>query len=272
MAIEIFLGEPPANIKQWIIEHATPAEHPETRFTLQGGTIETYDITGILDLQWMIANGYYDDNNWEWTKTIVQVDIGNTVTSIGVEAFSSCTSLTSVTIPDSVTIIGLDAFMGCSRLTSVTIPDSVTSIGSSAFNGCDVLMSVTIPNSVTSIEESAFNNCSSLTSVTIPNSVTSIGSEAFYGCSSLTSVTIPDSVTSIGYDVFSNCSNLTSVTITSNGGNAENVKQSMIAAGVSSSITWNMPEPAGHPETRVKYPEDFPEFSDTTFNIIGELT
>lgn len=26
-----------------------PPEHPETRFTLQGGTVETYDITGTLD-------------------------------------------------------------------------------------------------------------------------------------------------------------------------------------------------------------------------------
>lgn len=37
MATEIFLGEPPANIKQWIIEHATPAGHAETIFTFSGG-------------------------------------------------------------------------------------------------------------------------------------------------------------------------------------------------------------------------------------------
>jgi hypothetical protein len=38
------------------------SEHPETRFTLEDGTVETHDITGTLDQQWMIDNEYYDDS------------------------------------------------------------------------------------------------------------------------------------------------------------------------------------------------------------------
>ncbi len=85
------------------------------------------------------------------------------VTSIGDNAFSSCSGLTSVTIPNSVTSIGNSAFTDCASLTSVTIPNSVTSIGDSAFNGCSGLSSVTIGNSVTSIGDSAFKDCSGLT-------------------------------------------------------------------------------------------------------------
>jgi hypothetical protein len=150
---------------------------------------------------------------WQSGGDLTVAHIGNSVTSIGNNAFAYCTSLTSVTIPDSVTSIGSYAFYGCSSLTSVTIPDSVTSIGSAAFISCTSLTSVTIPDSVTSIASYAFFYCTSLTAITIPDSVTSIGSYAFGSCTSLTSITIPDSVTTIGIHAFSYCSSLTSITI-----------------------------------------------------------
>ena len=44
-----------------------------------------------------------------------------------------CVNITEIEILDSVTSIGREAFSGCSRLTSITIPNSVTSIGYAAF-------------------------------------------------------------------------------------------------------------------------------------------
>ena len=119
--------------------------------------------------------------------------------------------LTEYTIPESVSVIGLAAFSGCSSLTSITIPEGVTSIVGAAFADCSSLTSITIPDSVTSIGNSAFSDCTRLTSVIIGDSVTSIGEGAFFDCTSLKSVTIPDSVTEIGDYAFSGYTSLTEV-------------------------------------------------------------
>ena len=144
---------------------------------------------------------------------MTEVYIGNCVTSIGYNAFQSCTSLTSVTIPSGVTSIGASAFNNCTSLTSVTIPSGVTSISDAVFFSCSSLTSITIPSGVTTIGYDVFNGCTSLTSITIPNNVTTIRDSAFYGCTSLTSVTIGSGVTTIGSTVFYGCTSLTSVTI-----------------------------------------------------------
>ena len=117
---------------------------------------------------------------------------GNTVTSIGAEAFSGCSSLTSVAIPDGVSSIGVEAFFGCSSLRSITIPDSVTSIGEYAFHSCTSLESINIPDSVTKIDRYTFTNCTSLSVITIPKNVTSIASSAFMACSGLSSINVAE--------------------------------------------------------------------------------
>lgn len=100
-------------------------------------TSET-DLTVAVTYQGMSYNSYDD----EYTGKIILPESviynGNTysVTGIGYNAFSDCSSLTSITIPNSVTSIGSSAFQSCFGLASVTIGNSVTSIGAEAFSGC----------------------------------------------------------------------------------------------------------------------------------------
>ena len=162
------------------------------------GSDAFYKCTSLITINVDSGNEKYcsvDGVLFNKDKTeLIQYPIGRTnmsytfpdnVTSVGMYAFSYCSSLTSIEIPNCVKNIGYEAFYNCTSLTSITIPDSVTSIGWRAFGGCTNLTSVTIPNSVTSINGSAFSGCTNLTSVTIPNSVTSIVVYAFDKCDSL---------------------------------------------------------------------------------------
>ena len=109
-------------------------------------------------------------------------------------AFSWCTSLTSVTISERVgsdSYIGNSAFNHCTSLTSITIPDSIRTIGEYAFSSCTSLVSITMPDSIMTIGDYAFSSCTSLASVTIPDSVRNIGHSVFSGCSSLESIILP---------------------------------------------------------------------------------
>ena len=199
---------------------------------------------GELNGKYSIREGVkvIGDNAFWWCRSLISINIPNSVTTIGIEAFLECESLISINIPNSVTMIGEGAFCKCKSLTNITIPSSIVTISnpfslwhgnlnneSKAFIYEDNVLfnknkttliayraketNYTIPNSVTTIGNSAFRSCKSLTCINIPNSVTTIGEGAFAGCESLTSINIPNSVTTIGSWAFSNCESLISINI-----------------------------------------------------------
>ena len=140
----------------------------------------------------------YNNQNYElyWTSfnncnTLTSVTIGDGITNIE-NAFYGCQNLEKVTLMgNTLTSIGSQAFSDCNKLTNITIGNSITTIGSYAFEYCESLTSLTIPASVTSIDEYAFSGCNNLTEIVVPDSVTYIGSRAFYRCNNLTNITLP---------------------------------------------------------------------------------
>jgi hypothetical protein len=229
-----------ANYKNERHEYPASGDYVIGITVVSGGFVLQSSSTVVSSILWNGNNNIISPDR-AYNNSIKKIEIGDSVTSIGSNAFHGCYSLSSVTIPDSVTSIGSKAFFYCSSLSSVTIPNGVTSISDSAFQNCYSLSSVTIPDRVTSIGNSAFYYCYSLSSVTIPDSVTSIDSNAFSYCYSLSSITIPDSVTSIGSGAFSICYSLSSVTIpdsvTSIGSNAFQNCYSLSSITIPDSVT-----------------------------------
>lgn len=133
---------------------------------------------------------------------------GNNITSIGMQAFQSCSNLKSVSFPN-VTYIYSSTFFGCSLLTTANFPE-VTSISGSAFQDCRNLRNLNFPK-LKIIGQGVFSKCYSLTSIFFP-SVTSLGGNVFYYCSSITSVNLPELISVTGLDTFSYCIGLITVT------------------------------------------------------------
>jgi hypothetical protein len=63
---------------------------------------------------------------------------------LGAYTFDHCTALANVDLPNSVTTMGNWIFNKCDSLTSITIPANVQSMGERPFSFCGSLKSVTV--------------------------------------------------------------------------------------------------------------------------------
>lgn len=185
---------------------------------------------------------------FSYCRNITDLEMSNTVKSIGKQAFYYCSSLTNISYSENLREIGLSAFESYSSIkcinysgtidtwieneygrgitygsnqielyingelvSDVVIADGTKTIPDYAFANIGSIERITIPSSVTSIGSRAFSNCRKLSNVLIPNSVTKIGNQAFEYCHGLTDVTIPDSLIDIGDYIFYYCSCLKNI-------------------------------------------------------------
>ena len=111
----------------------------------------------------------------KFTKVI----IGNSVSSMGNNAFLGCSNLVEVHISDIAAWCGIgfasqsatpllygnDLYLNGALVTDLSIPDNITEIKSYAFYGCSSLASVTMHENITSITNRAFDECSNLAKI-----------------------------------------------------------------------------------------------------------
>jgi hypothetical protein len=231
-------------------------------------------ITNSTHFGHMFGASSYSNN-----ATYVPATLESVVVTGGVgvvyRAFYKCSNIKSIILPDSVESIGLGAFESCSNLTHITLPflgktrtESVrlgymfgnettntsvtttledivitggTSIGAEAFANAK-MTTLSIPNSIIDVGQNAFQGCKASiyteydgakyvgnhnnpyvalvdgnntvrTSCNINHNTICIGYGAFKSYKHLGAITIPDSVRGIGAWAFYDCDGLPSINI-----------------------------------------------------------
>ncbi len=169
----------------------------------------TGDFT-VRDNTRIISGGIFDG-----LKKITKVIIPESVVSIGCCAFQN-SSVISVEIPNSVTYIGEDAFAGCDKLVQIDLPKNLNKIEAGSFSECSSLMDIFIPSNVTIIDDYAFYGCTGLKDITVPEAVSTIGDNIFRQCSNLKEIKLPRTVNALGECVFKDANKLVKVNIPEN--------------------------------------------------------
>ena len=206
--------------------------------------LKNFNFQGNCNLEAIEANAFAN------AESLESFNFPKTVTEIGRNAFTGCTSMATATFADDadIQIIGEGAFADCG-LTSISIPKKVQTIEREAFRSCKVLNKIDVTEFTTKIDPEAFKYCDNLTDINVskkntiyssvdgyllskdketllifppgkanenftllPPSIVKIGDYAFYDCTKLTNVTIPNKVTTIGKRAFGLCKNLNTVT------------------------------------------------------------
>ena len=139
----------------------------------------------ISDTQVSVAPAYYDGvNHYEGCIILperVYCDgVNYDVTAIAPRAFWQ-SQVTEVQIPNSVTSIGEAAFADADQLASITLPLGLKAISRYMLDGNDVT-NVVLPEGVTDIGAGAFEDCTNLHTVFLPISLQTIGERAFGYC------------------------------------------------------------------------------------------
>lgn len=174
--------------------------------TISGsGAMKDYTWDENVRLDWYVS----------YKKDIRSVVLDNRITHIGNYAFDKCTNIESVrytgytgnagvALPESVTTIGVHAFSDTGVTGTLKLPEHLTEIDSLAFYHCGKLNGeLKLPDTVKEIGGFAFNSCGFTGKLELPASLENIGNDAFESCSGLTGkLTFPSKMNEIDFSIF----------------------------------------------------------------------
>ena len=192
-------------------------EIPESVTAIKGNAfsycpaMERVDITNIsawlaIDFEMTTASPLCTGADLYLSGTKLEnLVVPTTVTEIKKNAFYGANSLKSVTLHDEVTSVGLNAFTSCENLADIYAPSVESWFG------------LSLAENLSATENPVFSpfnlyiNGSLLTELTLPQSVTELGNAHLQGCLSLQKLTVPETLEGIENYALKGCKNVTTV-------------------------------------------------------------
>lgn len=147
------------------------------------------------------SKGSYAGTSYVIPSTVEYDGTTYTVIGIGKGAFQSSTT-TLVEMPNTLTYLGDNAFFSANKITSLVIPDNVKTIGKWGLRAMGACTSITLPQELTAVPDGMCWGNTKLKGIVIPDKVTTIGENAFASCSGLDSVVLGSSVTELKLKAF----------------------------------------------------------------------
>ncbi|GEM_PF-876284 len=122
----------------------------------------------------------------------------HTARSIPAKVFAGCVSLAEVNVGSTLSEIGVSAFEGCDISDFDMSRTSVRTIGAYAFSANHRLASVELPDNLITVSEGAFFDCMSLRKIKLPETCTDLGNYSLKGLSGVDTVALPEALRYIG--------------------------------------------------------------------------
>ena len=98
-----------------------------------------------------------------------EIDLPNSLKSLGTQSFYNCPNLKTVHLPNSITAIPKGCFMD-TGIETIIIPDSITVLYDNCFKNCKNLGNVQLPVNISKIGGGVFSNCPNINLTFDPSS------------------------------------------------------------------------------------------------------
>lgn len=134
----------------------TNVEYVEDFAFADSANLRYVTIPKVIELG-QVAFGKYEGT----APSFMNIELPETLKTIGDGAFAGCSGLTEITLPSSVEVYGDLLFALCTNLKTVFLPDNLTKVGEYWFAGCEKLSRINGSENIEEIADYAFRGIGS---------------------------------------------------------------------------------------------------------------